>query len=326
MSDKQDPVVTEEQPASETSQSQTPASVKMPSPEKPVSTEEEETLPSVSPTAKDTHEQDLLGMGRTAGQRTAEVFAGLRSEMMRTPEANALSNMAGRITARLIMSMGSKKALNFVPVRHGSFEGLIKQTLGSDTKGKVFVEIAAGYSPRGIALANELPDLEVIEIDLPDVIAEKRKRLDRNKIEIPLNITWKEADLGIQPLDEVLEHQQVDVVSAEGLMPYFKLDDITRIAHSIWQSLKPGGVFIADLGFTDPKGAQETGRLVKIFGRYTSSAPGYVTEEETAYRIFRDAGYETVEIYRLEQTATLFNLPQPVSDVLFIMVSQRKAD
>ncbi len=323
MSDKQFPPSAEEQPAAETSQPNNAASMKMSAPENSVSSEE--TQPAVSPTAKDTHEQDLLGMGRTAGQRTAEVFAGLRSEMMRTPEANALSNMAGRITARLIMAMGSKKALNFVPVRHGSFAGLIKQTLGSDTKGKVFVEIAAGYSPRGITLAKELPDLQVIEIDLPDVIAEKRKRLERGGISIPPNITWIAADLGVEPLDAVLEHQQVDVVSAEGLMPYFKLEDITRIARSVHQSLKAGGVFIADLGFTDSKGAQETGRLVKIFERYTSSAPGYVTEEETGYRVFRDAGYETVDLYRIEQTAALFDLPQPVSDVLLIMVSRRKS-
>lgn len=291
------------------------------------STSTQETLsPMNSPTARDTHEQDLLGMGRTAGQRTAEVFAGLRSELMRSPEANALSQMAGRITARLIISMGSKKALNFVPVRHGSFAGLIKQSLGNETAGKVLVEIAAGFSPRGITLAKELPDLKVIEIDLPDVIAEKQKRLGRSSIVIPPNITWLSADLGVQTLNNVLEGQKVDIVSAEGLMPYFKFADITRIARSIYQSLKPDGVFIADVGYTDAKGALETGRLVKIFQRYTSSAPGYVTEADEAYRLFADAGYELVELYRMEQTAELFDLPQPVSDVLFFIVAQRKAE
>src|SRR5579871_941711 len=123
----------------------------------------QESHPAASPLARDTHEQDLLGMGRTAGQRTAEVFAGLRGELMRSPESSALSHMTGRITARLIMATGSKKALNFVPVRHGAFAGLIKQSLGSDSAGKVLVEIAAGYSPRGIALAKAMPDLQVIE-------------------------------------------------------------------------------------------------------------------------------------------------------------------
>jgi O-methyltransferase involved in polyketide biosynthesis len=283
------------------------------------------SVPAVSPTAKDTHDQDPLRMGRTAGQRTAEVFAGLRAELMRTPETAALARISGRITARMIRSLGSQKVLNFVPVRLGSFTGLIKQTLGKETAGKVLVEIAAGFSPRGLVLAREMPDLQVIEIDLPDVIVEKQKRLEKAKIAIPPNLTWKSADLGVQPLAEILDQKQVDIVTAEGLMPYFEHADITRIAGNVHKSLKPGGVFIADLGFTDLQGAQEASALVQMFRRYTNSTPGSVGDEETAYRLFRDAGYEKVELYRMPQTAALFDLPQPVSDVIFFMVSQRKA-
>ena len=53
-----------------------------------------EPVPAVSPTAQDTHEQDPLGMGRTAGQRTAEVFAGLRAELMRSPAYRDASRRA----------------------------------------------------------------------------------------------------------------------------------------------------------------------------------------------------------------------------------------
>ena len=129
----------------------------------------------------------------------------------------------------------------------------------------MLIEIAAGFSPRGILLAKEIPDLTVIEIDLPDVVEEKQKRLERGEIQIPPNISWKSADLGVEPLDQVLDQQQVDVVSAEGLMPYFEYADITRIARQIYQSLKPGGALIADLGYTSPQGAQEASTLVKIF-------------------------------------------------------------
>jgi O-methyltransferase involved in polyketide biosynthesis len=276
-----------------------------------------------SPTAQDTHEQDKLGMGRTAGQRTAEVFAGLRAELLNTPEAIALASRGGHIAAQVIKSLGSKKALNFVPVRQGGFTGLIKKSLGKDAKGKVLVEIAAGFSSRGIALAKEIPDLQIIEIDLPDVNEEKQKRLEKGKIAIPSNITWKSADLGVQPLNEVLKHQEVDVVAAEGLLPYFEYADITRIAKHIYRSLKVGGVFIADLGFIDDTGAKETGALVRLFSRFTSSSPGSVSDEKTAYKLFHDAGYEEVELYKLPQVAELFDLPRPVSDVLYFMVARR---
>jgi O-methyltransferase involved in polyketide biosynthesis len=271
----------------------------------------------------DTHEQDTLGLGRTAGQRTAEVFAGLRAELLPTPESLALARISGRITARLMASLGSKSALNFVPVRLGSFAGLIKQVLGTEIAGKTVVEVGAGFSPRGIILAQELPQLQVIEIDLPDVVADKKQRLYKGGITIPSNIIWKSADLGVKPLSEVMNNQQVDIVAAEGLLAYFEYADITRIAHQVYQSLKPGGVFIADLGYTTPEGAKETSRLVSIFRRYTSSTPGAVSSEETAYKLFYDAGYEKVELYRMPQTAEMFDLPQPVTDVLFFMVAHR---
>ncbi len=265
-------------------------------------------------------------MGRTAGQRTAEVFAGLRAELLRSSEAIALTRIGGRITARLIISMGSKKALNFVPVRHGTFAGLIKQALGGDVDGKVLVEIACGFSPRGINLAQEMPGLTVIEIDLPDVVEEKLKRLEKGSITIPPNISWKSADLGVEPLSAILEHQQVDVVSAEGLMPYFEFADITRIARQIHDSLKPSGVFIADLGYNSTEGVKEASGLVRIFRRYTSSTPGTVPDEETAYALFNDAGYDKVELFRMPATAEMFDLPRPVSDVTFFMVSHRKPE
>lgn len=262
-------------------------------------------------------------MGNTAGQRTAEVFAGLRAELMRSPETSALARLSGRILARIITSLGSKKILNFVPVRLESFAGLIRQEFGTHTAGKVLVEIAAGFSPRGLLLARAMPEIQVIEIDLPDVVQEKRKRLENGKIAIPPNITWKSADLGVQPLSEVLDQQRVDVVTAEGLMPYFEFPDITRIAQQVYQSLNPGGVLIADLGFIDSQGYQEAHAVVQIFRRYTSSTPGSVNDEQTAYRLFHEAGYENVELYRMPQTAAMFNLPQPVSDILFFMVAKR---
>jgi O-methyltransferase involved in polyketide biosynthesis len=265
-------------------------------------------------------------MGRTAGQRTAEVFAGLRAEMMPNPVTNALTRTSGRITARLIMSLGSKKILNFVPVRTESFSGLIKRSLGRDSAGKILVEIGAGFSPRGLALAKEMPDLQVIEIDLPDVIADKKKRLQSANVPIPPNITWKTADLGVTPLDEVLNRQRVDVVTAEGLMPYFEYADITRVSKNIYQNLRPKGAFIADLGYTSAEGQKEANRIVQLFRRYTNTTPGAVQDEATAYRLFRDAGYENVELFRMPQTATMFNLPQPVSDVLFFMVAHRQKE
>jgi O-methyltransferase involved in polyketide biosynthesis len=289
-----------------------------------VSPEEKPAVKTHSDLGKDTHDRDVLGMGRTAGQRTAELLAGLRAELLHTSETNALARISGRIAARLITTLGSKKILNFIPVRLGSYTGLIKRSLGNQVAGKVLVELGSGFSPRGIQIARDLPELRVIEIDLPDVVTEKKRRLEKGRIPLPSNWTVKAADMGVEALSDILNREQVDVVTAEGVLAYFQHADITRIARQIRQSLKPGGIFLTDIGYMSPQAMQDASAIVKIFRRYTTSnTPGFVYDEETARRLFKDAEYTDVELYRVSQTATMFNLPQPVSDAAFFVVSKR---
>ncbi len=269
---------------------------------------------------------DTVGLGRTAGQRTAEIFAGLRAEMMPSPETVALSRLSGRIIARLLMRMGKPELFNFVSVRLGGFKGLVEQEFsGKDSSDGVIVEIGSGFSPRSLQLARDLPNVQVIEIDLPDVIEEKYKRLSRVAgLELPSNLTSRTADLGVTPLTEVLKGQKVDVVSAEGLLPYFTFEEITRIAREIRDSLKPGGVFIADLGYITPQGAQQAGSVVSLFRRQTRTSPGSVQDKETAIKLFKDAGYSEVKLYHMPEVAEMFDLPRPAPDVLFFMVAKEQ--
>jgi O-methyltransferase involved in polyketide biosynthesis len=115
-------------------------------------------------------------------------------------------------------------------------------------EGMTVVDIAAGFSPRGIQLANAYPDIQVIEIDLPDVVRDKQLRLkNARNITVPRNISWKSADPGVTPLSEVLDGQLVDFVVAEGLAAYFTPADNQRIAWQIRQSLRPGGKYLCDI-------------------------------------------------------------------------------
>ncbi|MBZ0294357.1 MAG: class I SAM-dependent methyltransferase [Anaerolineae bacterium] len=279
----------------------------------------DDTTPQASYTAQ--HSPDRVGLGRTAGQRTAEIFAGLRAEMNPTPETEALSRLSGRLTARLLMRMAKPELFNFVPVRSGGFLGLIEEEL--DGQPATVVEIAAGFSPRGIQLAREHPELNVIEIDLEDVIEEKKNRLNKiSKFEKPANLTWYSADLGVTRLSEVLQGQKVDVVSAEGLLPYFTFSEIPRVVSYVRDSLKPGGAFIADIGYSDVKGVQEASRVVSLFRRQTSTMPGSVHDEDTAISFFKDGGYKDVAVHRMPKVAERYDLPKPAPDVLFFMVAR----
>jgi hypothetical protein len=267
---------------------------------------------------------DTVGLGRTAGQRTAEIFAGLRAELMPSEETRALSRMSGRVIARLMMGLGRPELFNFVPVRLGGFHGLIHKHLPtSPPVGTTIVEIGAGFSPRGLQLARALPQALVIEVDLPDVIEEKQKRLSKMADgTLPANLTWRTADLGVTPLADVLEGMKVDMVVAEGLLPYFTHEEIPAVGGHVRASLRPGGTFIADLGYTSPEGEQQARKVVSMFRRQTRTTPGSVTDEATAQRLFAEAGYDRVTLYRMPDIAEMFDLPRPAPDVLFFMVGQ----
>ncbi|MDL1885545.1 class I SAM-dependent methyltransferase, partial [Anaerolineae bacterium CFX8] len=241
-----------------------------------------ETLPPqppVSPTAQTS--PDALGLGQTSGQRGAEILAGFRAEKYPAPDTLALSRWSGRITARLLMRLTSSDApMNF-------------RALAKDESNPVIVEIAAGLSPRGLRLAQELPQAQVIEIDLPDVVRDKQQRLERAKdVTIPPNIQWLTADLGTTPLSKVLDGRQVDVVAAEGLLPYFSHQEITAMTRGVLSSLKPGGKFIADI--PRQAGMEEIRQIMGFFSRQAGQLKGTVQTEDQARQLLLDAGYPSV--------------------------------
>jgi O-methyltransferase involved in polyketide biosynthesis len=270
---------------------------------------------------------DKSDLGRTSGQRTAEIFAGLRAELLPSPVTTALSQTSGRVIARLMTKLAKPELFNFVPVRLGGFTKLIEQTLPRDGGTALFVDLAAGFSPRGLQLAQAFPYLDVIEVDLPDVIEEKQKRLQRiPNFQLPLNLSWRAADLGKTPLSEVLEGQLANIVSAEGLLPYFSFPDITRIARQVQDSLKPGGTFFADIGYLTSEGQRQARGVMQVFRRQTRTTPGTVNNEETARQLFVDAQYKHITIYKMPEIAEMFQLPTPAPDMLFFIAATKELD
>lgn len=270
---------------------------------------------------------DKSDLGRTSGQRTAEIFAGLRAELSPSPETTALSQTSGRMIARLMMKLAKPELFNFVPVRLGGFTRLIEQALPRDGSAALLVDLAAGFSPRGLRLAQAFPFLDVVEVDLPDVVEEKQKRLQRiPNLQLPLNLSWRAADLGKTPLAEVLEGRTANIVSAEGFLPYFSFSDITRIARQVQHSLKPGGTFFADIGYLTPEGQRQARGVMQVFRRQTRTTPGTVNDEQTARQLFMDANYKHITIYKMPEIAEIFNLPTPAPDVLFFIAATKAPD
>ena len=287
--------------------------------EKPDNTKQSPTA-QVSP--------DKLGLGRTSGQRGAEIFAGVRAEFLPSPVNVALSRWSGRLTARMMKTMGLMFGktingyVNFMIARTDGITRLVQEAIPEDAKDILLVDIAAGFSPRGIQLAQAIPSARVIEIDLPDVILEKKRRLKRVRdFEIPLNLDWITADLGVQSLSDVLANQRVDAISAEGLTPYFAPADLILIASSIKDNLKSGGVFVTDMAWS--KGVKEGGRASHFLSQQAGTFLGAMKNKEEAEQIFRDAGYDTVTVYIPTEISQRFGFPQPANDLQFLVVAKK---
>src|SRR5882724_2715982 len=153
-----------------------------------------------SPTASPS--TDTLGLGTTQGQRGAELVAALKAELTPTPELRALTSFKGRVGAGIVMRLSHSKRpfMNFLVARPAAFQLEIERSIPKGKSSVKIVEVAAGLSPRGLNLAKALPNIEIIEVDLPSVVAEKQSRFLKANISIPSNLSWRGADLGVAPL------------------------------------------------------------------------------------------------------------------------------
>lgn len=278
-----------------------------------------------SPTAQPS--KDVLGLGRTSGQRGAEIMAGVRAEMTPSPVTIALSRTSGRIAVRLMraMSIGVPVGtLNFLSVRTGGITALLRDAIKDVKSDLCIVELAAGFSPRAIELAQTLPNAEVIEIDLPDVVREKKRRLEKVRtFALPSNLQWREADLGVVPLSQVLKGKTANAVATEGLLPYFTPEKIVDIVRNIRLNLKPGGVLVCDMAWK--KGINATGEGARYLSRQAGLFLGAMETPDEGRALFTQAGYENVSAHLPSELAEKFNLPRPVSDLQFMIIGYNPA-
>src|SRR5215471_2870363 len=75
---------------------------------------------------------DTLGLGRTSGQRGAEISAGIRAEFMPSPVTKALRRHVGQVTAKILLRIVpscEQAGVNFLVVRAEVFAAIIKQLI-----------------------------------------------------------------------------------------------------------------------------------------------------------------------------------------------------
>lgn len=266
--------------------------------------------------------QDSLGIGTTQGQRAAEIISAIRAQQLPSPETNALTRFGGRMFARMILQLAGSRAVgaNIIGVRTEAFSKIVRDFL-ADKPNATVVEMAAGFSPRGIQLAREIPTLKVIEIDLPDVLREKQLRLKQARtVVIPENLEWRVGDLAKQTLSEALKGELADVIVTEGLLPYFKREDCLAILKQMRANVKPDGIVVCDILYR--KEMQEINQLGVFphYRRQAGSVKFQATSEEEIHALYAEVGFAKATVFLPSIVAAEWKLLQPVKDYSFFTV------
>ncbi len=273
------------------------------------------------------HSTDSMGLGRTRGQRSAEIMAGLRAELEPTPENIAMTRLMGRIFARIMGRMQpNHPGANYVAVRPKVMQELIGRfgnVLGTGADSGTIVELASGFSTMGIQMAQTFSFSRVIEIDLTDVIEEKQLRLRKAKIEIPKNLSYSAADLGVETLDSVLTGVDVDVIVAAGLLPYFNRDDVINILAHARSSLKTGGIMLADVLCNKTLAEDRAQNSITFFRRQVGNFGSQIEDEAEAIALFEAAGYHDVQSFNPSAVATELGIDKPVIDYCLMVVGKK---
>jgi O-methyltransferase involved in polyketide biosynthesis len=181
---------------------------------------------------------------------------------------------------------------------------------------KQIFELAAGFSPHGITLAQD-PSVQYIEFDLPSVTREKKKIVEnlvaKAKIKATGNVHFIEGDaLNQQDISGAIksfEEKSIAVVN-EGLLRYLTFEQKEILARSIHNLLERfGGIWITpDINLTTHYGGLPSGKINQIGGMDTSK--NLFEDEAAAQSFFEKLGF-TVERH-------------PFSEVVAELVSPRK--
>lgn len=111
------------------------------------------------------------------------------------------------------------------------------------------VELASGVATHGINLSRSNPELSYVEVDLPDVVKEKRAVFDKVGITTPPNLTIAEGNAlsedDIRKAIAGFDTEKPLTVVNEGLMRYLTFDEKTVLAQTVHKLLgEYGGVWV----------------------------------------------------------------------------------
>lgn len=230
------------------------------------------------------------------------------------PHADLFSTRRGRlflalyrILERLAGAEGDESLLvRTLRNRHATLDAAVLASAPD-----LLVELGAGLSPRGIALAVD-HGVRAIDVDLPAMIARKRAMLAAHTPALPGLDRWTTATLDITADDfparlaDLLAGAARPVVVMEGLIGYFadpiKRRIVAAVAHAF--AGNPDATCLADVRISQrtPEATRALRLGIRILTRNRGAPPGFA-DESAVLDLWRSAGFTRAELLPLRDTA-----------------------
>lgn len=181
------------------------------------------------------------------------------------------------------------------------------------------IEIAAGFSPRGCMISAD-PTYRYFEVDLPEVIALKRKRMEESVAgrAVLARENFKLLVGDITTLDFSLHFSKAPTfIITEGIMMYFRRDAQISIWRNIAQFLRVhGGEYVFDyIPLEDEPPRSLFGQLLSALRqRLMKPPPPFAYDDRTRRDVVADlqaAGFVRVEVLDSGEISRTWPLPFP---------------
>ncbi len=272
-------------------------------------------------TTREVPDRSLI-LGRTQDERGSEIQAGARAELTPSPLTLALSSLRGRVTARIMLQFANNPAaLNFTAARTAILEAGVARALHRSEDQPVIVDMACGYSPLALHMAEHFPHASVIELDTPDVIIRRKRRLMRCKEYVrPANLVTLSADLSRQSLVDALGNRVPSVI--EYTSSYLTREQMIETHRYLYDVLSIHGALVTFM--TWQKGVQQVQAELRFFREQVGSLPGIVADEAAAAAVFLEAGFRHVEVLHPSRLAGELGLATPIMDIELLVIAWKQ--
>ncbi|MGJ8669794.1 MAG: class I SAM-dependent methyltransferase [Oceanococcus sp.] len=190
--------------------------------------------------------------------------------------------------------------------RHLGIDAQLQAAIESGQVSQV-IELAAGLSPRGWRFSQRYGKaLRYIETDLPHMVREKRRLLQKAGLHLPnhqlckLNVLAEQGEDSLDGVVQQLDTTQGLAIISEGLMNYLNPDQARFVWRSVAQQLKPfsAGQYLADFYLS----SENSGFLMGAFaGVLQSFVRGrlhiHFTSAAEAQQAFSEFGFQRFNLH-----------------------------